>query len=124
MGHYSSCAWERTARVNLQISTRALTRNSGERTRLACGFRRLAEISSLGSGNNPLRERKFAIARARSPAREARALPERESNSTRAKRCDGASTNAGQPAGFKRSHSVWYASMSAEILEWKASCAE
>src|SRR5438874_5049967 len=41
---------------------------SGERTRLACWFRRLAETIFTT-------EKKFAMARAPSPAREARALP-------------------------------------------------
>jgi hypothetical protein len=50
--------------------------NSGERTRLACWFWLLAETSFKA------RDRiccdKFASARARSPAREARALPGRD----------------------------------------------
>src|SRR5438132_905127 len=54
---------------------RELRWKSGERTRLACTFRRLAEIALWKSP-----EEKFAMARAPSPAREARALPKTPDN--------------------------------------------
>src|SRR5262245_5768781 len=51
----------------------------GERTRLACWFRRPAETNfllvSLRSAEMEQLEQRFAIARTRSPARETRALP-------------------------------------------------
>ena len=51
-----------------------LTRLSGDRTRLAWWFRRLAE-TNFSSGRSIREKKKCAMARAPSPTREARMLP-------------------------------------------------